>query len=88
MQKTSAKELPWKKLKKGVMFDQAAKKTLFGLEYLSVTIDEAHEYRNVGPKHLGALAILEKAKIRLIMTATPLKTSTKVGSETDPCHPY
>ena len=44
------------------------------------TINEAHEYRNVDPKHLGALAILKQAKIRIAMTATPLQTSTKVSS--------
>jgi hypothetical protein len=54
------------------------KKTLFGLQYLSVTIDEAHEFRNVGPKHSAALCILELATVRLALTATPLQTSTKV----------
>lgn len=79
MQKILPGELPWDKLKKLATYDQTAKKTLFGLDYLSVTIDEAHEYRNMGPKHLGALAILKKAKVRMVMTATPLKTSTKVS---------
>jgi hypothetical protein len=48
---------------------------------LTVTIDEAHEFRNPGVKHSAALSILQKAKIRLIMTATPLLTSTKVRSQ-------
>jgi hypothetical protein len=49
--------------------------THFGFDFLSVTIDEAH------PKHSAGLAILEKARIRLIMAATPLQTSTKVRSQ-------
>jgi hypothetical protein len=83
MRKTSPRELPWDKLKRNATYDQTVKKTLFGLEYLSATIDEAHEYRNVGPKHLGALAILKQAKIRIAMTATPLQTSTKVSTNHD-----
>jgi TATA-binding protein-associated factor len=42
-------------------------------------VDEAHEYRNVGQNQLGILALLEKTKVRHIMTATPLQTSTKVS---------
>ncbi|KAF9523073.1 P-loop containing nucleoside triphosphate hydrolase protein, partial [Crepidotus variabilis] len=40
-------------------------------------LDEAHEFRNTGPKHSAALAIMELASIRLVMTATPLQTNTK-----------
>lgn len=58
--------------------EQKVKRSLFGQKYLSVTLDEAHEFRNVGTKHASALLILSLAKIGLIMTATPLQTSTKV----------
>jgi TATA-binding protein-associated factor len=78
--KGSPKELPWKRQKRLLKYDSVVNETLFGLDYLSVTIDEAHEFRNVGPKNLAALSILEKANARLIMTATPLQTSTKVSS--------
>ncbi|RXW12649.1 hypothetical protein EST38_g13204 [Candolleomyces aberdarensis] len=45
--------------------------------YLTVAIDEAQGLRNPGAKHLSALRILEQASVRLILTATPLQTSTK-----------
>lgn len=53
--------------------------TLFGYHYLTVIIDEAHHMRNAGNKHTSALKLLERATVRLIMTATPLHTSSKVG---------
>lgn len=53
-------------------------KTLFDHTYYSVTIDEAHLFRN-SPKHFAALALARCAKLRLILTATPLHTSTKVS---------
>lgn len=53
-------------------------KTLFDHSYYSVTIDEAHLFRN-SPKHFAALALVQCAKLRLILTATPLHTSTKVS---------
>lgn len=56
-------------------------KTLFGQRYLSVVIDEAHNFRNHGPKHFAALAILDKAVIRLPLTGTPLQTATKVSTQ-------
>jgi len=59
-------------------YDSLIKHTLFGIRYLLVVIDEAHEFRNVGPKHSAALTIVGQSKARLIMTATPLQTSTKV----------
>ncbi|KAF9472811.1 hypothetical protein BDN70DRAFT_818118 [Pholiota conissans] len=67
--------LPWKipPLRKS----RDITKTLFGQRYLSVSIDEAHNFRNHGPKHLAALAILERAIVRDPMTGSPLQTSTK-----------
>ena len=53
-------------------------KTLFGQNFLSITLDEAHNIRNYGAKHSAALAILDRSVIRLILTATPLQTGTKV----------
>lgn len=53
--------------------------TIFGHQFLTVIIDEAHHLRNPGMKHSAALRILEQATIRLIMTATPLHTSSKVS---------
>ncbi|KAF8074473.1 P-loop containing nucleoside triphosphate hydrolase protein [Lyophyllum atratum] len=51
--------------------------TLFGQEFLIVVVDEAHHMRNAGRKHSAILRLLQQAKIRLIMTATPLHTSFK-----------
>lgn len=53
--------------------------TLFGHSYLTVIIDEAHHMRNPGKKHISILKLLERATVRLIMTATPLHTSSKVS---------
>jgi TATA-binding protein-associated factor len=55
-------------------------RTLYNQRYLSVTFDEAQGVRNCGPKHSAALLILEQSVVRLILTATPLQTSTKVSS--------
>jgi hypothetical protein len=52
--------------------------TLFGREYLCVVLDEAHFCRNPGPTHWGPLAIMEQAKTRLVMTATPVQTRVEV----------
>ena len=57
-----------------------ASKTLFGQNFLTVTLDEAHNFRNYGAKHTAALAILDQSIIRLILSATPLQTATKVGA--------
>ena len=81
MQKPSSKILPWNRLKKRETYNQAVKNTLFCLQFLSVTVDEAHEFRNMGPKLLGVLEILKLGTVRMILTATPLQTSTKVGSK-------
>ncbi|KAF9470773.1 hypothetical protein BDN70DRAFT_939435 [Pholiota conissans] len=52
-------------------------KTLFGQSFLSVIIDEAHNFRNHGPKSCAALALLKNTIVRVILTGTPLQTSTK-----------
>lgn len=53
--------------------------TLYRQDYLSVTLDEAHHFRNYGAKHSAALTILRKSIVRLILTATPLQTATTVS---------
>jgi TATA-binding protein-associated factor len=52
--------------------------TLFGHRYLTVTIDEVHEMRNLGMKHFSALRVLLQGALRLALTATPLLTAPKV----------
>ena len=61
--------------------------TIFDYMYLSVTLDEAHLFRNVGPKHFAALSLLMQAHLRLVLTATPLHTSTKVSLVLHQCIP-
>ncbi|KAG6876903.1 hypothetical protein C0993_012196 [Termitomyces sp. T159_Od127] len=51
--------------------------TIFGQNFLVVIVDEAHNYRNAGNKHISVLRVLKNAAIRLPMTATPLHTSSK-----------
>ncbi|KAG5719786.1 DNA repair protein rhp26 [Termitomyces sp. T112] len=51
--------------------------TIFGQHFLVAIIDEAHNFRNPGPKHLAMLRLLQNARIRLPMTATPLHTSSR-----------
>ncbi|RXW13276.1 hypothetical protein EST38_g12578 [Candolleomyces aberdarensis] len=52
-------------------------KTLFHPEYAVAVLDESQNFRNNGAKHSAALRVLEQANIRIILTATPLQTSTK-----------
>lgn len=75
----SPKSLPWDLPTPVGNFDALAPTTLFGREYLTCVIDEAQGVRNLGSKHSAALAILEKSIVRLVLTATPLQTSTKVS---------
>ncbi|KAF5362324.1 hypothetical protein D9756_002852 [Leucocoprinus leucothites] len=51
--------------------------TLFAQYFLTIVVDEAHSMRNAGNKHVATLRLLQQARIRLIMTATPLHTSLK-----------
>jgi hypothetical protein len=60
-------------------YDTTVRNTLYGQQYLSVTFDEVQGFRNIGVKHSAALELMKLVIFRLIMTATPLQTSTKVG---------
>ncbi len=77
-QRPQGNVLPWVHPEPLVEDDLIRQKTLYGHRYLSVTFDEAQSTRNCGAKHSAALLILEQAIVRLILTATPLQTSTKV----------
>ncbi|KAF8869441.1 P-loop containing nucleoside triphosphate hydrolase protein [Infundibulicybe gibba] len=52
-------------------------KTMFGQKYLTVTIDEIHQMRNIGVKYFAALRLREQGEIILGLTATPLQTAPK-----------
>lgn len=75
---STRKTLPWTPPDKNPNFHEIVSKTLFGQRYLSTTVDEAHEFRNVGPKHIALLELLDLSVVRLIGTATPLLTSNAV----------
>ncbi|KAJ3557756.1 hypothetical protein NP233_g11663 [Leucocoprinus birnbaumii] len=51
--------------------------TIFDQSFLTVVVDEAHQMRNPGAKHVATLRLLEQSVIRLIMTATPLLTGPR-----------
>ncbi|KAG6883167.1 hypothetical protein C0993_007539 [Termitomyces sp. T159_Od127] len=75
---------PRKKKKNAMPWDMPPQKssadlslTLLGHQYLTVVVDEAHNFRNPGKKHLAILRILENACVRLPMTATPLYTGPR-----------
>ncbi|KAF8153559.1 hypothetical protein BJ912DRAFT_868663 [Pholiota molesta] len=71
-------EAPWANVDYlDLAFRADVNKTLFGQSFLSVTLDEAHNFRNHGTKHLAALEILDNTIIRLVLSATPLQTATK-----------
>ncbi|KAF4611118.1 hypothetical protein D9613_006452 [Agrocybe pediades] len=72
-----SRDLPWAHPARAPGYDQKIVKTLYSQRYLSVTFDEAQAVRNYGPRHSSALRLLEQAEVRLILTATPLQTSTK-----------
>lgn len=74
LRRSGKDSLPWRIEKPRKPTDN----TLYGLRYLTTTIDEAHLYRNQGARHLAAITLLQHTRLRLIMTATPLQTSTKV----------
>ncbi|RDB19056.1 Transcription regulatory protein SNF2 [Hypsizygus marmoreus] len=52
-------------------------RTIFGQTFLTAVVDEAHHMRNMGRKHAAALRVLQQSSVRIIMTATPLHTSSK-----------
>lgn len=72
--------LPWDKLPYVQDYEFVINSTLYGQSYLCLVLDEGHEFRNPGPKHSSTLALADLAAIRIIMTATPLQTHTKVSS--------
>ncbi|TFK17541.1 hypothetical protein FA15DRAFT_734316 [Coprinopsis marcescibilis] len=73
----SPKGLPWDPCSRASGYDTRVNSTLYGLEFLTVTWDEAQGLRNTGTMHLSALLILEQAMVRMILTATPIQTSIK-----------
>ncbi|RXW12331.1 hypothetical protein EST38_g13525, partial [Candolleomyces aberdarensis] len=75
--KRGSLSFPWEYPERVPRYNARLIFTLFNQEYLTVAIDEAQGLRNPGAKHLSALRILEQASVRLILTATPLQTSTK-----------
>lgn len=84
----SGSSVPWDQHEHLPGYQDIIALTLFGIKYLLVILDEAHEFRNTGPKHSAALAIMALASLRVVMTATPLQTNTKVSqSVTKPYHP-
>ncbi|KAJ3497670.1 hypothetical protein NLJ89_g10318 [Agrocybe chaxingu] len=70
-------KVPWTTPERLPGYEAQAPLTLFGQKYLSTTLDEGQNCRNNGAKHSSVLAILALTLIRIIMTATPLQTSTK-----------
>ncbi|KAJ2914050.1 hypothetical protein MD484_g6375, partial [Candolleomyces efflorescens] len=72
-----SRDLPWEHPERTPKYNELLPHTVFGHEYLTVTLDEAQGLRNVGQRHSAALRILEQAAARIILTATPLQTSTK-----------
>lgn len=78
MHRGTGKTLPWDPPKELPGSAKKLPNTLYGQRYLTVVFDEAQAVRNPGPKHSSALAVLERSVVRLILTATPLQTSTKV----------
>ncbi|KAF7771865.1 hypothetical protein Agabi119p4_6176 [Agaricus bisporus var. burnettii] len=56
---------------------KTVKGTIFGQDFLSIIVDEAHHMRNPGNKHVSTLRLLRQARIKVIMTATPLHTAPK-----------
>ncbi|KAF9443968.1 hypothetical protein P691DRAFT_808051 [Macrolepiota fuliginosa MF-IS2] len=51
--------------------------TIFAQRFLTAVVDEAHHMRNPGNKHTATLRLMEQAKVKLIMTATPLHTAPR-----------
>jgi hypothetical protein len=59
---------------------QSEEGTIFAQTFLTVTLDEGHEMRNLGVKYYSALRIFKQAKLKVILTGTPLVTAPKVSS--------
>jgi TATA-binding protein-associated factor len=54
------------------------KGTVFGQSFLSVTLDEAHNARNLSLNYYASLRVFQQAIIKLALTGTPLLTGPKV----------
>ena len=77
--------MPWEARRRLPGYQTKIRATLYNQDYLAVILDEAHEFRNPGPKHNAAYEILQSALVRLIMTATPLQTSIRVRNVNFTC---
>lgn len=70
--------LPFETPPEKLGFETRQKNTLYGRKYLVVVFDEAHTARNYGSKHSAAILLLRRARVRLILTATPVPTRPEV----------
>jgi hypothetical protein len=52
--------------------------TIFEQHFLTVTMDEAHNARNLGVNYFAPLRIFQQAVVKLALTGTPLLTGPKV----------
>jgi hypothetical protein len=59
--KPKGETLPWTDPHVLPTYNALAPKTLYGRSYLSVTIDKAHRFRDIGAKHSSALLILKRS---------------------------
>jgi hypothetical protein len=53
--------------------------TIFGLQYSTCIIDEAHHLRNVGALYWAGICLRQRSATTLMLTATPLQTGPKVS---------
>jgi superfamily II DNA or RNA helicase len=51
----------------------------FEREFLTVVVDEAHEFRNLSANSYALLELTKASNVRLLLTATPLYTGPKVS---------
>jgi hypothetical protein len=72
--------MPWELPRQKKLADVA--QSLFGRQYLTLIIDEAHHMRNIGAKYYAALRLGQLSLVKLVMTATPLQTSPKASERT------
>ncbi|KAF8500014.1 P-loop containing nucleoside triphosphate hydrolase protein [Hysterangium stoloniferum] len=52
-------------------------RTLFSQDWLTVSLDEAHEMRSIGVKYYSAFALFKQAVVKMTLTGTPLQTSPR-----------
>ncbi|KAF5331786.1 hypothetical protein D9758_018091 [Tetrapyrgos nigripes] len=74
--KADKTQRPWELPKQ---FVRSLDKTIFGQEFLTVTVDEMHLFRNLGARYYSVLALMQKAYVKLGLTGTPLHTSPKAS---------